>query len=134
MLNQIAIQGRLTGDPELRHTPNHVSVTSFTIACARAYVKQGEERQADFIDIVAWRNTAEFVTKYFKKGSLIIIEGTLQTRQYTDKSGNKRKATEIVARQVFFSEAQRKEHYEFDQTPQYEEPFVQLDDSEDLPF
>ena len=134
MLNQVSIQGRLTADPELRHTPNGNAVTSFTLACARAYVKKGEEREADFIDVVAWRNTAEFVAKYFTKGTLILVEGRLQTRAYKDRDGNNRKATEIIATHVYFSEAQKREHDEFDQTPRYEESFSQLDDNEDLPF
>lgn len=134
MLNQVAIQGRLTADPELRHTASGNAVTSFTVASARAYVKKGEEREADFIDCVAWRQTAEFITKYFRKGSLIIIEGALQTRTYTDKDGKFRKATEVIARQCYFSEAQRKEHYEVaDPMPDYES-FSQITDEQDLPF
>ena len=134
MINMIALQGRITATPELRHTQNGNAVTSFTIACARAYVKKGGERQADFIDIVAWTNTAEFICKYFQKGSMISIEGRLQTRPFKDRYGNNRKATEVIATQVYFSEAQRKERSEFDQTPRYEESFSQLDDNEDLPF
>ena len=87
-------------DPELRHTPNDVAVTSFTIAVDRSYVKSGAERQTDFIDIVAWRNTAEFVCRYFRKGQLMAVQGSIQTRNYTDKEGNKRKAVEIVADNV----------------------------------
>lgn len=102
MLNVAVLMGRLVRDPELKHTPNDVSVTSFTIAVDRSYQKQGEDRQADFIDIVAWRSTADFVCKYFKKGQMIAVNGEIQTRTYTDKDGNKRKAFEIVADKVSF--------------------------------
>lgn len=107
MLNVAVLMGRLVADPELRHTPNGVSVTSFTIAVDRSYVKSGAERQTDFIDIVAWRNTAEFVCKYFRKGQLAAVQGSIQTRSYTDKEGNKRKAFEIVADNVHFAEPKR---------------------------
>ena len=103
MLNVVAIMGRLVADPELRTTPQGTNVCSFRIACDRNFVRQGEQRQADFIDIVAWRSQAEFVSKYFQKGSLIAIEGSLQTRQYQDKNGNNRTAIEIVANNVNFA-------------------------------
>lgn len=102
MLNDVSLMGRLTADPELRRTPNGVSVTTFTIAVERTYTPQGQEKQADFIDIVAWRNTAEFVCKYFSKGRLIALNGSIQTRLYEDKEGHKRKAFEVVADNVFF--------------------------------
>ena len=102
MLNNAVIMGRMVADPELRSTESGVSVTSFTVAVDRRFVKQGEERQADFIDVVAWRNTAEFVCKYFTKGSMIAVQGNIQTRMYEDKNGNKRKAVEIVAENVSF--------------------------------
>jgi single-strand DNA-binding protein len=105
MLNQVAIMGRLTADPELRHTPNEIAVTTFTVAVNRSYVKQGAERQADFIDVVAWRNTAEFVCRYFKKGQMIAVTGSLQTRTYQDREGKNRKAVEIVADNVYFTES-----------------------------
>jgi single-strand DNA-binding protein len=107
MLNVAVLMGRLTKDPELRQTPNGVSVTTFTIAVDRDYTPKGQERQADFIDIVAWRNTAEFVCKYFRKGQLAAVQGSIQTRSYTDKQGNKRKAFEIVANNVHFAEPKR---------------------------
>lgn len=107
MLNVAVLMGRLVADPELRHTPNGVSVTSFTIAVDRSYVKAGTERQTDFIDVVAWRNNAEFVCKYFRKGQLAAVQGSIQTRTYTDKDGNKRKAVEIVADNVHFAEPKR---------------------------
>ncbi len=107
MLNVAVLMGRLVADPELKHTPSDVAVTSFTIAVGRKFAKPGEERQTDFIDIVAWRNTAEFVSKYFKKGQLIAIEGSIQTRTYQDKEGNKRKAFEVVANSVEFAESKK---------------------------
>ncbi len=97
--------GRLVADPELRQTPNGVSVCSFRIAVDRNYSSRGGERQADFIDIVAWRQSAEFVSKYFNKGKMIIVEGSIQTRSYEDKSGNKRTAVEVVADNVQFGES-----------------------------
>ena len=102
MLNVVAIMGRLVADPELRTTQQGTNVCSFRIACDRNFARQGEQRQADFIDIVAWRQQAEFVCKYFQKGSLIAIEGSLQTRQYQDKNGNNRTAIEIVASNINF--------------------------------
>lgn len=107
MLNTAVLMGRLTADPELRHTPNNIAVTSFTIAVDRSYVRSGSERQTDFIDIVAWRSTAEFVCKYFRKGQLVAIQGSIQTRSYQDKQGNNRKAFEIVADNVHFAEPKR---------------------------
>ena len=107
MLNNVVLMGRLTADPELRHTSNGVAVTSFTLAVNRSYAKAGTERVTDFIDIVAWRNTAEFVAKYFTKGQLVAVEGSIQTRTYQDKDGNNRKAFEVVANNVHFAEAKR---------------------------
>ena len=107
MLNVAVLTGRLVADPELRHTPNDTAVTSFTIAVNRRFARSPEERQTDFIDIVAWRSTAEFVCKYFKKGQLISIEGSIQTRSYQDKEGNKRKAFEVVANNVHFVESKK---------------------------
>jgi len=104
MLNVSVLMGRLCTDPELKHTTNDISVASFTIAVDRSYVKSGADRQADFIDIVAWRNTADFVCKYFHKGQLVAVQGSIQTRSYTDKDGNKRKAFEVVADNVHFAE------------------------------
>ncbi|WP_085833860.1 single-stranded DNA-binding protein [Clostridium merdae] len=102
MLNASVLMGRLVADPELRHTSSDIAVTSFTIAVDRDYQKAGAERQADFIDIIAWRSSAEFVCKYFRKGQLIAVQGSIQTRMYQDKDGNKRKAFEIVADKVSF--------------------------------
>ncbi|RGX55765.1 MULTISPECIES: single-stranded DNA-binding protein [Anaerotruncus] len=105
MLNRAILMGRLVADPELRQTPNGVSVCSFRIAVDRNYSSRGGERQADFIDIVAWRQSAEFVSKYFNKGKMIIVEGSIQTRSYEDKNGNKRTAVEVVADNVQFGES-----------------------------
>ena len=102
MLNNAVIMGRLVADPELRTTGSGISVSSFTVAVDRRFNRQGEDRQADFIDISAWRQTAEFVCKYFRKGSMIAVQGYIQTRMYEDKNGNKRKAVEIVADNVSF--------------------------------
>lgn len=107
MLNVTVLMGRLTSDLELRHTSSDIAVTSFTIAVDRSYQKAGADRQVDFIDIVAWRNTAEFACKYFHKGQLIAVQGSIQTRSYTDKDGNKRKAFEIVADNVHFAESKK---------------------------
>lgn len=107
MLNNVVLMGRLTADPELRHTQTGLPVTSFTLAVNRSYAKAGTERATDFIDIVAWRGTAEFVSKYFKKGQLVAVEGSIQTRTYQDKDGKNRKAFEVVASNVHFAEARR---------------------------
>lgn len=118
MLNVVAIMGRLVADPELRTTPAGHSVCSFRIACDRSYVQQGQERQADFIDIVAWRQQADFVSKYFRKGSMIAVEGSLQTRQYQDKQGSKRTAVEVVANNISFAGAKRQDSQS---VPSYEQ-------------
>ena len=101
MINHAVIMGRLTTDPELRTTQSGVSVTSFTVAVERSF-KSGGERQTDFINCVAWRNTADFVSNYFRKGQMIAVEGSIQTRNYEDSNGNKRYVVEIVANNVSF--------------------------------
>lgn len=152
MLNVVAIMGRLVADPELRTTTQGNSVCSFRIACDRSYVQQGQERQADFIDIVAWRQQADFVSRYFQRGSLIAIEGSLQTRQYQDKQGNKRTAVEVVANNISFAGAKRQDAQS---APSYEQQtishvqqakaqsgfaqgsaddFAVISDNDDLPF
>lgn len=107
MLNKIILMGRLARDPELRRTGSGIAVTSFRLACDRDFKSQSGEKETDWIDVVAWRNTAEFVSKYFSKGRLAIVEGRLQTRDWTDKEGNKRVATEIVADNVYFGDSKR---------------------------
>ena len=109
-MNVICIMGRLTADPELRHTASQVPVTSFTVAVDRAFQPKGsEQRQADFIPVVAWRNTAEFICRYFRKGQKMAVKGELQTRQYTDKEGNKRTVVEIIADNVFFGDSKNEQ-------------------------
>ena len=144
MLNVVVLMGRLVADPQLRQTPQGTSVASFRIAVDRNFARQGEQRQADFIDIVAWRQQAEFVSKYFQKGSPIVVEGSLQTRQYQDKNGNNRKAVEINAERVFFCGG--KQALSATDTPvqsrtvpslgasEFSGSFEPIDEDEDLPF
>ena len=103
MLNVVAIMGRLVADPELKITPAGISVCTFRIACARNFVQQGPQRQADFIDVVAWRHNADFLCKYFAKGSMVAVQGCLQTRQYQDRNGSNRTAVEVVADSLSFA-------------------------------
>ena len=107
MLNKIILMGRLTRDPELRRTESGTAVCSFSIAVDRDFKSKNGEKETDFIDIVSWRATAEFVSKYFTKGRMAVVEGRLQIRDWTDKDGNKRKATEIVANDVNFADSKR---------------------------
>lgn len=108
MLNQITLMGRLTRDPELRRTQTGTAVASFTLAVDRDFSsRDGGDRQTDFIDIVAWRNTAEFVSKYFFKGQLAAVSGRLQIREWTDKEGGKRRSAEVVADNVYFAESKK---------------------------
>ena len=108
MLNHIVVMGRLTRDPELRYTQSQLPVVSFSLAVDRDFGgRDGGERQTDFIDIVAWRNTAEFVSKYFTKGSMAVVSGRLQIRDWTDREGNKRRSAEVVADNVYFGESKR---------------------------
>lgn len=105
MLNVVAIMGRLVADPELRTTQQGTNVCTFRIACERSYTKPGEQRQSDFVDIVAWGKTAEFICKFFRKGSMIAIDGSLQTRHYQGKDGSNRTAVEVVASNISFAGA-----------------------------
>ena len=108
MLNHITIMGRLTRDPELRRTGSGVAVASFTVAVDRDFGgRDGGEKETDFIDCVAWRQTGEFVSKYFTKGSMIVVSGRLQIRNWNDKDGNKRRTAEVVADNVYFGESKR---------------------------
>ena len=103
MLNRAILMGRITKSPELKTTPNGVSVIQISIAVDRDYTPKGQEKQTDFIDVVAWRNTAEFIAKHFGKGQLIALTGSIQTRSYTDSQGNKRSVTEVIADQAYFA-------------------------------
>ena len=110
MLNHITIMGRLTRDPELRRTGSNIPVTSFTLAVDRDIAnKQTGEKETDFIDCTAWRNTAEFVEKYFSKGRMAVVSGRLQIRKWTDKDGNERRSAEVVADQVYFADSKKEE-------------------------
>lgn len=138
MINSVVLTGRLTAAPELKTTPSGVTVTSFRIAVNRPYTKDGES-QADFINIVAWRNTAEFISKYFTKGSAIGIEGSIQTRTYEDKNGNKRTAFEVIANQVHFLESKRNGEQENGDNSSVTSnanttDFTAITDDDDLPF
>ncbi len=128
MLNKVILMGRFTRDPELRSTPQGVSTCAFSIAVDRNFVRQGEERKADFINCVAWRQTAEFISKYFKKGNMVALEGSIQTRSWDDQDGKKRYATEVIVSQVYFAESKR-------DTQGYstEESFSQANDFTSLP-
>ena len=107
MLNKIFIMGRLTRDPELRRTQSGTPVTSFSLAVDRDYKSQSGEKETDFIDVVAWRSTAEFVSKYFTKGRMAVVEGRLQIRPWTDKDGNNRRSAEVVADNIYFGDSKR---------------------------
>lgn len=144
MLNQVVLMGRLTRDPELRRTQSGLSVTSFSLAVDRDFGQKDGEKQTDFIDIVAWRNTAEFVSKYFAKGRMAVVNGRLQIRDWTDKDGNKRRSAEILADRVYFGDSKR------DDAPRGDAPvtaypatapvsvdppaFSEYEDDGDLPF
>lgn len=137
MINKAIIVGRLTADPELRQTPSGVSVTSFTVAVNRTYQKDKDEQQTDFIDVTAWRGTAEFICRYFAKGNAIGIDGSIQTRNYTDKNGNKRKAVEVLTSNVTFVESKNRQlDAEIQEPLQVEETeFTSLEANDgDLPF
>ena len=112
MLNKVVLMGRLTRDPELRRTGSGTAVTSFSIAVDRDFKSQGGDKETDFIDIVAWRNTAEFVSKHFTKGRMAVVEGRMQIRDWTDKDGNKRRSAEVVADNVYFADSKQETQYE----------------------
>ena len=128
MLNKIVLMGRFTKEPELRATGTGTSVTSFTIACDRDFKGQNGERETDFINCVAWRQTAEFICNYFKKGSMAIVEGSLQTRPYEDAEGKKRTATEVVVNNIYFGESKKEE------APTITPDNVLMADDDFLPF
>ena len=155
MLNRIIIMGRLTRDPELRHTQSGTAVASFSLAVDRDFKNQNGEKETDFIDVVAWRTSAEFVSRYFTKGRMAVVEGRLQMRDWTDKEGNKRRSAEVVADNVYFGESKRRDGGDtsrpaapsasapahrgsyggYDNVPQGGSAFSELDDDDgDLPF
>ena len=140
MLNRIVIGGRLTADPELRRTQNGTAVASFCLACDRDFKnKETGETEADFINCVAWRGTAEFVNNYFTKGRMAVVEGRLQIRDWTDKDGGKRRTAEVMADQVYFMDSKRESTEDYTRQvlpdkPQ-EQNFEELDDDQtELPF
>ena len=128
MLNHIVLMGRLTRDPELRRTGSGIAVASFTLAVDRDFAAQGAERETDFVDIVAWRNTAEFVSKYFTKGRMAVVSGRLQIRNWQDKEGNKRRSAEVVADNVYFGDSKRDnaDGGSFNQSQGYAQSFNQV--------
>ena len=128
MLNHIVLMGRLTRDPELRRTGSGVAVASFTLAVDRDYAAQGAEKETDFVDIVAWRGTAEFVSKYFAKGRMAVVSGRLQIRNWQDKEGNKRRSAEVVADNVYFGDSKRDnaDGGSFNQSQGYAQSFNQV--------
>ena len=152
MLNRVILMGRLTADPELKQTPNGISVTSFSLAVDRNFTSRGAERQTDFINCVAWRQTAEFISRYFAKGRMMAVEGSLQVRNYVDKNENKRQAVEVVVDQAYFADSMNAAPSS-SPAPSYQsaapayapaapvafnagsvEDFQEIDDEDDLPF
>lgn len=139
MLNHVTIMGRLTRDPELRHTQSGTAVTSFTLAVDRDFKdKNSGEAVTDWISCTAWKGTAEFVSRYFQKGRMAVVDGRLQTRSYQDRDGNKRTAVEVVSDHVYFGDSKKKEsegNAPEDELPDTEgQKFAELDDSSDSPF
>lgn len=131
MLNKIFIMGRLTRDPELRRTQNGTAVTSFTLAVDRDFKNLDGTKDTDFIDVVAWRNTAEFVSKYFSKGRMAVVEGRLQLRDWTGKDGNKRRNAEVLADNIYFGDAKK----DADSGAARPTGFTEIDEDDgDLPF
>ena len=122
MLNKIILMGRLTRDPELRRTQSGTAVTSFSLAVDRDFKSQSGEKETDFIDIVAWRNTAEFVSKYFTKGRMAVVEGRLQIRDWTDRDGGKRRSAEVIADNVYFGDSKREGGSDYSPAPAYGTP------------
>lgn len=141
MINNIVLMGRLTYEPEVRVTTSGVSVSAFQIACDRQYQSKTQERQTDFIDCIAWRNSAEFLERYFHKGDMIAVQGTLETNNYTDKDGNRRKSTQVNVNQISFCGSKSSQNNGTYQQPapthaaadnsDFEEI---IDDDDDLPF
>jgi single-strand DNA-binding protein len=152
MLNRVILMGRLTADPELKQTPNGISVVSFSLAVDRNFAGKGAERQTDFINCVAWRQTAEFISRYFGKGRMMAVEGSLQVRNYVDKNENKRQAVEVVVDQAYFADSKSTGNsspspaLSYNAAPAYApvapvafnsgsvEDFQEIEDEDDLPF
>lgn len=142
MYSRVIVMGRITADLELRQTPSSVSVLSFRIAVNRPFVTKNGERATDFFNVVAWRAQAEFIAKYFKKGSLILVDGRLESREYVDKNGTTQRVVEIIAENVSFTGEAKQFNNDSQGSPRAEEPemdeniddFKDLDDDEDLPF
>lgn len=133
MLNKIIIMGRLTRDPELRRTQSGTAVTSFTMAVDRDFKSQSGEKETDFIDVVAWRNTGEFAAKYLAKGRMAAVEGRIQVRDWQDKEGNRRKSVEVVADNVYFADSKRDSKPQDSRTVDDQE-FDEIEDDGDFPF
>ena len=134
MINNVVLMGRLTAAPELKTTQSGTGVTSFNIAVDRNYQKQGQDRETDFITCVAWRNTAEFITRWFKKGDMIAVTGEIQTRKYTDKNGNNRTAVEVVIAQASFCGGKNTSNEAPAETPNFSANTDNIDIGDDLPF
>ncbi|MBR5515532.1 MAG: single-stranded DNA-binding protein [Clostridia bacterium] len=145
--NKVILGGRLTADPELRQTPQGISVTSFSIAVNRPYSKNAEQQQADFINCVAWRSNADFITRYFRKGSSICVTGSLQTRTWTDQQGQKRYATDVVVSEATFVDSRNESGFTsaapvadsysapaYSSTEEEAPKFEELSSDDDLPF
>ena len=130
MLNKVIIMGRLTRDPEMRHTQNGTAVASLTLACDRDFKHKNGEKETDFIDVVVWGKTAEFAANYFTKGRMVIVEGRLQVRGWQDKDGNKRKSTEVVADRMYFGDSKQEGKKQTAPSDDFEE----IEDDGDLPF
>lgn len=137
MLNHVTVMGRLVADPEMRTTPSGVPVCNIRLACDRDYKdKATGERETDWLNVTAWRGTAEYINQYFTKGRMIVVSGRIQTRNYTDKDGNKRTATDIVAENAYFADSKRDGAAQADPLEQLTESqeYKELADDEDLPF
>ena len=139
MLNSVCLMGRLTADPELKSTQLGVSVCNFRIAVDRTYTPKGQEKQTDFINIITWRSTAEFVSRYFRKGQLVAVQGSIQRGQYTERDGNNRTAFDVVADNVFFAEkkaesGETKQGAGYDHSPDIQGDFEEIISPDELPF
>ena len=130
MMNRIVLMGRMTRDPELKRTNNGSSVTTFTIAVDRDFKSKGGDRETDFIEVVAWRNTAEFICNYFSKGRVILVEGRLQMRDWVDQNNNKRRSAEVIAENVYFGDSNKR-----DEAPSANTPvFMDVEEEGEMPF